>query len=105
MKDLMMILLIFALVCAIVLPPSLIFATEDYKVVLINPTEEQVLDLYKSTSERSKFWVREAHAVKGEQSLVEATIGVRQSGGEEKLQRELDKLGLEYYILGKALRR
>lgn len=94
---------------AIILIPGIIaifailqFTVYDYKVVLISPTEEQVLDLYKS-SETDRFWVREAHAVKGERSLIEATIGVRRSdGGEERVREQLDELGLEYYVVGKA---
>ena len=79
------------------------FSVSDYQVVLISPTEEQVLALYKQTSEQNRFWVRGAHAVKGEHSLIEATIGVRRSdGGEDRVREVLDGLGLEYYLVGRA---
>lgn len=76
------------------------FGTVDCRVALINPTEEQILELYKSNSETDRFWVREAHAVKGENSIVETTLGVRATdGGETRVREVLEELGLEYYII------
>lgn len=79
------------------------FSVSEYKVVLINPTEEQVLQLYKSGGNNKRLWVREIHSVKGENSILEATIGVRKSdGGEIKIVSVLEKLQLDYYSLGEV---
>jgi len=78
--------------------------TSDYTVVLINPTEEQVLELYKQTSEETGFWVKEVHAVKGERSLLEVTIGVRALEGERRVREELEELRLDYYLVGRTRR-
>ena len=78
------------------------FETQDYKVVLINATAEQVLDLYESSGDVNLFWVRETRAVKGESSILEAQIGVRKLHGEKKVREVLDELGIECYIVTKA---
>ena len=71
------------------------------KVVLIDPSREQVLELYRTSSGDERFWVREIHQVKGENSILEATVSVRfLREGEPRIREELEKLDLDYYILG-----
>ena len=78
------------------------FGVTDYRVVLINPTEEQLIDLYK-TPENNRVWINGIHHVKGDASLQEAIIGVRdRDGGINKIHDLLYGLGIDHYITGKV---
>ncbi len=100
-KDTLVTILIIGVTFCSMWFPTTQFRVMDYTTVLINPTEEQVLSLYKASSEEDRFWVREIHAVKGENSILEASIGVRFSEGEDKIKETLNELGVDYYIVPK----
>lgn len=78
----------------------ILFGTLDYTVVLINPSDEQVLQLYKAHNTQEGFWVRNIHVIKGERSLLESTVGVHILDGESKVRETLDELGIDYYLVG-----